>query len=102
MSRFDRFFMHCHRISKYWPLPTSVLAHEKLYVHGFVKKRNGHKHCAKSRAKTHFDRFFMHRLEILKYWPLPTYYLMRSRMSMVSLKNTMVMNFVQSRVSIGF
>ncbi|RRT71185.1 hypothetical protein B296_00033871 [Ensete ventricosum] len=28
-----------------------VLAHGKLFVHGFVKKCDGHKLCAKSRAK---------------------------------------------------
>ncbi|RWW79654.1 hypothetical protein BHE74_00012040 [Ensete ventricosum] len=51
----------------------NVLAHEKSYEHGFTKKCNNHKLCAKSHAKSHFDRFFVHRLVISKYWPLPAY-----------------------------
>ncbi|RWV86090.1 hypothetical protein BHE74_00048099, partial [Ensete ventricosum] len=46
-----------------------VLAHEKSYEIGFMKKCNGHKLCVKSR----FSRFFGHHLEILKYWPFPIY-----------------------------
>ncbi|RZS06203.1 hypothetical protein BHM03_00036819 [Ensete ventricosum] len=41
----------------------NVLAHEKLYKHGFTKKCDDHKLCTKSS----FDQFFMHRLENLKY-----------------------------------
>ncbi|RWW55913.1 hypothetical protein BHE74_00037397, partial [Ensete ventricosum] len=44
-----------------------LLANCKSYEHGFVKKHDGHKHCAKSR----FDRFFVHHLENSKYWPFP-------------------------------
>ncbi|RZR79054.1 hypothetical protein BHM03_00004624 [Ensete ventricosum] len=51
----------------------NVFAHEKFYEHGFAKKCNGHKLCAKSHPKSSFDRFFMHRIEISKYWPFPTY-----------------------------
>ncbi|RZS29403.1 hypothetical protein BHM03_00063134 [Ensete ventricosum] len=40
-----------------------VLAHGKLYEHGFMKKHNGHKFYAKSRAESNFDQFFMHRLK---------------------------------------
>ncbi|RRT47132.1 hypothetical protein B296_00053945, partial [Ensete ventricosum] len=47
----------------------NVLARGKSYEHGFTKKHDGHKLCAKSS----FDRFFMHRLENSKYWQLPTY-----------------------------
>ncbi|RWW35242.1 hypothetical protein BHE74_00059847, partial [Ensete ventricosum] len=47
----------------------NVLAPGKLYEHGFMKKRDGHKLCAKSS----FDRFFVHRLQNSKYWPFPTY-----------------------------
>ncbi|RWW49460.1 hypothetical protein BHE74_00044374, partial [Ensete ventricosum] len=47
----------------------NVLAHGKSYENGFVKKRNGHKLCAKSS----FDQFFTHHLRISKYWPFPTY-----------------------------
>ncbi|RWW61073.1 hypothetical protein BHE74_00031888, partial [Ensete ventricosum] len=47
----------------------NVLAHGKSYEHGFVKKHDGHKSCAKSR----FDRFFVHHLKISIYWPFPTY-----------------------------
>ncbi|RWV94779.1 hypothetical protein BHE74_00043393 [Ensete ventricosum] len=43
----------------------NVLLYGKLYEHGFVKKHDGRKLCAKSR----FDQFFMHCLENLKYWP---------------------------------
>ncbi|RWV79221.1 hypothetical protein GW17_00059678 [Ensete ventricosum] len=39
-----------------------VLAHGKSYEHGFAKKRDGHKLCAKSRAGSSFDRFLVHRL----------------------------------------
>ncbi|RWW65079.1 hypothetical protein BHE74_00027638 [Ensete ventricosum] len=44
-----------------------VLAHGKSYEHGFVKKCDGHKLCAKSRAESSFDRFFVHRLGNTKY-----------------------------------
>ncbi|RZS16611.1 hypothetical protein BHM03_00048631 [Ensete ventricosum] len=50
-----------------------VLAHGKSYEHGFAKKCDGHKLCAKSRADTSFDQFFVHHLENSKYWPLPMY-----------------------------
>ncbi|RWW42827.1 hypothetical protein BHE74_00051583 [Ensete ventricosum] len=46
-----------------------VLAYWKSYVHDFMKKRYGHKFCAKSR----YDRFYVHRLRNSKYWPFPTY-----------------------------
>ncbi|RWW58748.1 hypothetical protein BHE74_00034355 [Ensete ventricosum] len=61
-----------HRLgnSKYWLFP-NVLAHGKSYEHGFTKKRDGHKLCAKSRAESSFNRFFMHRLGNSKYWPFP-------------------------------
>ncbi|RZS05610.1 hypothetical protein BHM03_00036148 [Ensete ventricosum] len=50
-----------------------VLALGKSYEHGFVKKRDVQKFCAKSRAESSFDHFFMHRLEDSKYWPFPMY-----------------------------
>ncbi|RWW48313.1 hypothetical protein BHE74_00045636 [Ensete ventricosum] len=50
-----------------------VLAHEKLYEHGFTKKYDVDKLCAMSCEKLSFDRFFVHRLRNLKYWPFPTY-----------------------------
>ncbi|RZS21753.1 hypothetical protein BHM03_00054434, partial [Ensete ventricosum] len=50
----------------------NIIAHGKSYEHGFMKKHNGHKLCAKSRAESSFDRFFVHRLRNLKYWTLPT------------------------------
>ncbi|RWW22103.1 hypothetical protein GW17_00013731, partial [Ensete ventricosum] len=34
----------------------NILACEKSYEHGFMKKHDGHNHCAYSR----FDRFFVH------------------------------------------
>ncbi|RRT43171.1 hypothetical protein B296_00050313, partial [Ensete ventricosum] len=37
----------------------NLLAHGKSYKHGFMKKRDGHKVCTKSRAKSSFDQFFM-------------------------------------------
>ncbi|RRT68154.1 hypothetical protein B296_00009974 [Ensete ventricosum] len=40
-----------------------VLAHEKSCEHGFMKKRDGHKHCVKSRAMSSFDWFFVYRLK---------------------------------------
>ncbi|RWV80482.1 hypothetical protein GW17_00058250 [Ensete ventricosum] len=51
-----------------------VPAHGKSYEHGFTKKCDGHKLCAKSRTNSSFDRFFMHRLENSKYWPFLKYY----------------------------
>ncbi|RWW37892.1 hypothetical protein BHE74_00056933 [Ensete ventricosum] len=57
----------------------NILALEKSYEHGFAKKRDGHKLCAKSS----FDQFFMHHLKILKYWPFPTDSPMGGRTSMV-------------------
>ncbi|RRT34482.1 hypothetical protein B296_00058222, partial [Ensete ventricosum] len=51
----------------------NVLAHGKSYEHGFVKKHDDNKLCAKSCAKSNFDRFFTHRLGISKYWTFPTY-----------------------------
>ncbi|RRT76448.1 hypothetical protein BHE74_00017099, partial [Ensete ventricosum] len=43
-----------------------VLAHEKSYEYGFVKKCNGHQLWAKSRAKSRFDWFFIHHYGISK------------------------------------
>ncbi|RZR90602.1 hypothetical protein BHM03_00018512, partial [Ensete ventricosum] len=62
----------------------NVLAHGKSYNLGFVKKRDGHKHCTKSRAKSNFDRFFVHHLGNSKYWPFPMYLPMRNHTSSVS------------------
>ncbi|RWV88371.1 hypothetical protein BHE74_00042964 [Ensete ventricosum] len=45
----------------------NVLAPGKSYEHGFLKKCDGHKLCAKSGAKSSFDRFFAHRLGISKF-----------------------------------
>ncbi|RRT31831.1 hypothetical protein B296_00051506 [Ensete ventricosum] len=50
-----------------------VLAHGKTYEHGLVKKRDGHKLCAKSRVDSSCNRFFVHRVKNLKYWSFPTY-----------------------------
>ncbi|RZS17564.1 hypothetical protein BHM03_00049711 [Ensete ventricosum] len=50
-----------------------VLAHGKSYEHGFTKKYDGHKLCAKSRAESSFIRLFMHCLGNSKYWPFLTY-----------------------------
>ncbi|RWV86652.1 hypothetical protein GW17_00051434 [Ensete ventricosum] len=77
-----------------------VLAHGKSYEHGFTKKRDGYKLCAKSRVESihglivraqfhkkcddhklcmelrtelSFDRFFMYHFGNSKYWPFPTY-----------------------------
>ncbi|RWW17668.1 hypothetical protein GW17_00018388 [Ensete ventricosum] len=47
----------------------NVLAHEKSYEHGFMKKYDHHKFCAKSR----FNWFFMHHHENSKYMSFPTY-----------------------------
>ncbi|RWW57702.1 hypothetical protein BHE74_00035540, partial [Ensete ventricosum] len=41
----------------------NVLAYGKSYEHDFIKKRDGHKSCAKSS----FYRFFVHRLRNSKY-----------------------------------
>ncbi|RRT33534.1 hypothetical protein B296_00035087, partial [Ensete ventricosum] len=60
-----------------------VLAHGKSYELGFMKKRNGHKFCAKSHAELSFDLFFVHPPKNLKYWPFPKYKPMRSHTSLV-------------------
>ncbi|RWV88382.1 hypothetical protein GW17_00049531 [Ensete ventricosum] len=57
--------------------------------------------CVKSCAKSSFVQFFVHRLKNLKYWSFPMYLPMGSRTSMVSRKNVTVINFIQSRLSIG-
>ncbi|RRT33038.1 hypothetical protein B296_00052927 [Ensete ventricosum] len=51
----------------------NILAHGKLYEHGFTKKHDGHRLCAKSRVKSSLNRFFEHRLRNKKYWPSPMY-----------------------------
>ncbi|RWV92467.1 hypothetical protein GW17_00045158 [Ensete ventricosum] len=50
----------------------NILAHMKSYEHGFMKKSDGYKLYAKSRAKSSFNHSFMHRLGISKYWPFKT------------------------------
>ncbi|RWW44264.1 hypothetical protein BHE74_00049992, partial [Ensete ventricosum] len=45
----------------------NVLANGKSYKHSFVKIRDGHILCARSRAKSSFDRFFVHHLRNSKY-----------------------------------
>ncbi|RRT59963.1 hypothetical protein B296_00045377 [Ensete ventricosum] len=47
----------------------NLLAHWKLYGHGFTNKRDSHKLC----TKLSFNQFFTHQLGITKYWPVPTY-----------------------------
>ncbi|RZS05608.1 hypothetical protein BHM03_00036146 [Ensete ventricosum] len=69
---FRSFFRAPSRKFKILPIP-GILTHGKSYEHGFAKKLNGHKHCAKSRAESSFDRFFLHHLENSKYWPFLTY-----------------------------
>ncbi|RWW13488.1 hypothetical protein GW17_00022791, partial [Ensete ventricosum] len=51
----------------------NVLTHGKSYEHGFMKKRDGHKLCAQSRAKSSFYRFLVHHFKISKYYSFPTY-----------------------------
>ncbi|RRT70608.1 hypothetical protein B296_00014079, partial [Ensete ventricosum] len=50
-----------------------VFGHGKSYEHGFLKKYDNHKLCAKSCIESSFDRFFMHLLGNSKCWPFPTY-----------------------------
>ncbi|RWW43458.1 hypothetical protein BHE74_00050872 [Ensete ventricosum] len=59
LSRVSIIFRALTRNFKILAIP-NVFAHGKSYKHGFVKKCNGHKLCAKS----HFDWFFEHRLGI--------------------------------------
>ncbi|RRT38758.1 hypothetical protein B296_00039520, partial [Ensete ventricosum] len=40
----------------------NLLLHGKSYEHGFMKKHDDHKLCAKSRTKSCFNQFFMHHL----------------------------------------
>ncbi|RWW66997.1 hypothetical protein BHE74_00025594 [Ensete ventricosum] len=73
----------------------------EIVEHGFVKKCDSHKLC----AKLSFNRFFVYHLRNTKFKPIPTYLPIGSYTSLVSRKNAMVINFVQSRaqsqVSIG-
>ncbi|RWV82735.1 hypothetical protein GW17_00055749 [Ensete ventricosum] len=43
------------------PIP-DVLANGKSHEHSFMKKHDGHKLCAKSRANSSFDQFYVHHL----------------------------------------
>ncbi|RWW61839.1 hypothetical protein BHE74_00031080, partial [Ensete ventricosum] len=45
----------------------NVLVHGKSYKHGFLKKRDGYKLCAKSCVMSSFDWFFVHHLGNSKY-----------------------------------
>ncbi|RWV78108.1 hypothetical protein GW17_00060984 [Ensete ventricosum] len=80
----------------------NVLGHGKSYEHGFEKKYDGYKLYTKSG----FNQFFIDRLENSKFKPFLTYLPIGSHTSLVSQKNVMVINIVQShvqiRVSIGF
>ncbi|RRT83497.1 hypothetical protein B296_00001449 [Ensete ventricosum] len=76
----------------------NVLAHGKSYEHGCTKKCDGHKLC----VKLSFDRFFVHHLINSEYYQFRTYCPIRSRTSMILRKNTTVIKFVKSRVSIDF
>ncbi|RWW48054.1 hypothetical protein BHE74_00045915, partial [Ensete ventricosum] len=51
----------------------NVLANEKSYENGFMKKCDSRKLCAKSRSEWSFDRFFVHHPKNSKYCPFPTY-----------------------------
>ncbi|RRT59997.1 hypothetical protein B296_00004020, partial [Ensete ventricosum] len=42
----------------------NVLTHGNSYEHDFAKKHDGHKHHAKSHAKSSFNQFFMYCLRI--------------------------------------
>ncbi|RRT45350.1 hypothetical protein B296_00038017 [Ensete ventricosum] len=67
-----------------------------------MKKRYGHKLC----AKLSFNQFFVYRLRNLKFKPIPMYLPIGSRTSLVLRKNATVINIAQShaqnRVSIDF
>ncbi|RWW67513.1 hypothetical protein BHE74_00025040, partial [Ensete ventricosum] len=76
----------------------NVFSHGKSYEHSFVKKHNGYKLYKMSS----FNWFFVHYFGNLKYRSFPTYWAMGSHTSMVSRKNATIINFAQSRVSIGF
>ncbi|RRT68424.1 hypothetical protein B296_00035783, partial [Ensete ventricosum] len=80
----------------------NVFGHGKSYEHCFVKKCDTHKLCTKSS----FNWFFVYHLGNSKFKPFPTYLPLGIRTSLVSRKNVMVINFVQShmqcRVSIDF
>ncbi|RRT38230.1 hypothetical protein B296_00042778, partial [Ensete ventricosum] len=53
----------CAPSQKFEILPISnVLSHGKSYEHGFMKKRDGHKLCAKSRSEWGFNQFFVYHL----------------------------------------
>ncbi|RRT85549.1 hypothetical protein B296_00005495, partial [Ensete ventricosum] len=76
-SSFNRFFVYPSQKFKILVIPNvlaharkftilaipNVLAHGRSYKHGFTKKYDGHKLCAKSRAESSIDRFFVHHLK---------------------------------------
>ncbi|RRT59995.1 hypothetical protein B296_00004031 [Ensete ventricosum] len=51
---FRSIFRAPHQNFKILTIP-NVLAHGKLYEHGFAKKREGHKLCTKLGTKSRFD-----------------------------------------------
>ncbi|RRT41095.1 hypothetical protein B296_00053710, partial [Ensete ventricosum] len=65
-----------------------VLANGKSYKHGFMKKRDGHKVCTKSRAKSSFDQFFMHRLKF-KIMVIPNVLAMSQKFKILSIPNVL-------------
>ncbi|RWW06603.1 hypothetical protein GW17_00030055, partial [Ensete ventricosum] len=70
----------------------NILAHGKLYEHGFMKKHDGHKLCIKLHAKSSFERFFNHHLGNSKYWPFTMYEPMGCCTSIISRKKRTVIN----------
>ncbi|RRT36234.1 hypothetical protein B296_00052888 [Ensete ventricosum] len=71
-GEFRSFFCAPSQKFKILAIP-DVLAHGKSFEHGFTKKCEGHKLCAKLHADSSFYRFFVHHLGNSIYWPFPTY-----------------------------
>ncbi|RRT31241.1 hypothetical protein B296_00058282 [Ensete ventricosum] len=96
---------------------SDVLAQGKSYEHGFVKKRDDHKHCVKSCAESSFNRFFVHCLfefRSIFHAPSRKFKILANPNVLAHgksyehgfVKNATVINFTRShassRVSIGF
>ncbi|RRT83494.1 hypothetical protein B296_00001456, partial [Ensete ventricosum] len=63
----------------------NVLAHGKSYEHGFVKKCDSHKLCAKSS----FNRFFVYRLGKFKMMAIPNILTLSQKFKILAIPNVL-------------
>ncbi|RZR77635.1 hypothetical protein BHM03_00002754 [Ensete ventricosum] len=63
----------------------NVLAHGKSYEHGFAKKRDSHKLCAKSS----FNQFFVYRLKKFKMMAIPNVLTLSQKLKILVIPNVL-------------